>query len=310
LVDALKGHQLWSEHYDRDFQDLFAVQDEITVKILKAIGVQLTGGQHAFQQDTANIEAWGDMVKAVSLGHKFTKEANLEARSLCEKALKLDPNYAAAWEGLALTYLFEARMGWTDSPADSVRRAMEIAQKEEATGKAGAMYHSMMKTIYLLQGKYDEAIAEGEKAVAMEPNSSYFYEGLAQVLRYAGRPSESIASIKKAMRLDPYYPVGDLVELGAGYYMTGEYSEALTALNTALDRSLKGEFFPLYVHEWLAITYAKLGQMEKARAHANEILKINPKYTVESFRRQTRYKDRAYLDALASLLVKAGLPEK
>jgi adenylate cyclase len=144
----------------------------------------------------------------------------------------------------------------------------------------------------------------------MEPNASYFYQGFASVLRYAGRPSESIANIRKAMRLDPYYPVGNLVELGAGYYMTGEYSEALTALNTALDRSVKGEYPSLYVHEWLAITYAKLGQMEKANAHANEILKINPKYTVESFRTQTPYKDRTYLDGLVGLLVKAGLPGK
>ena len=116
-----------------------------------------------------------------------------------------------------------------------------------------------------MQGKYDEALAEGEKAVAMEPNAAVHYARLATVFRYAGRPNEAIANVKKAMRLNPYYPAWYLIDLAAAYDMAGQYNEALATWNKLLERSLKGEFFPLFVHEWLAITYVSLGQMEKAR---------------------------------------------
>ena len=211
---------------------------------------------------------------------------------------------------LAWTYILEAWLGWTDSPADSLRRALELSQKGEATGKVGASFHTTMNMIYMLKGKYDEAIAEGEKAITMEPNNAISYAYLARALRYAGRPNETIANVRKAMRLHPYYPAYYLLDLGGAYDMGGQYSEALAAWNKLLERSLKGEFFPLFAHEWLAITYGRLGQIEKARAHADEILKINPKYTVESFRKSTPYKDRAYLGGLVNLLIKAGLPEK
>jgi len=309
LVDALKGHPLWSERYDRDFQDLFALQDEITLNILKAMQVQLTRGEIGRRHDTTSIEAWSYAVKGLSLAEQVKKEAVLEARSLYEKALKLDPSYGYVWDLLAWTYILEAWVGWTDSPADSLRRALELAQKAEATGKVGANFHTTMEMIYMLQGKYDEAIAEGEKAITFEPNAAGHYIWLARVLRYSGRPNEAIANVKKAMRLHPYYPAYYLLDLTGAYDMGGQYSEAIAAGNKLLERSLKGEFFPLYAHEWLAITYGRLGQIEKARAHADEILKINPKYTVESFRKSTPYKDRAYLDGLVNLLIKAGLPE-
>ena len=310
LIDALKGHPLWSERYDRDFQDLFALQDEITLNILKAMQVQLTRGEIARRHDTANIEAWSYAVRGFSLAEQLKKEAVFEARNLYEKALNLDPSYGYVWDLLAWTYILEAWLGWTDTPADSLRRALELAQKGEATGKVGASFHTTMNMIYMLKGKYDEAIAEGEKAIAMEPNAAGHYFWLARVLRYAGRPNETIANVNKAMRLHPYYPAYYLLDLGGAYDMGGQYSEALATWNKLLERSLKGEFFPLFAHEWLAITYGRLGQPEKARAHVDEILKINPKYAAESFRKSTPYKDRAYLDGLVSLLVKAGLPDK
>ena len=310
LVDALMGHHLWSDRYDRDFQDLFALQDEITVNILKATGVQLTGRQIAFQYNTTNIEAWGLAVKGNSLSAQGMKETNLEARALLEKAVKLDPSYAFAWNGLAWTYIAEAWFGWSDSRAESLKRAMELVQKQEATGKSGGALHTTMNVIYMFQGKYEEAIAEGEKAVALEPNEANHYARLGTVLRTAGRADEAIANMNKAMRLNPHYPAWYLFDLGGAYEILGQYNEALATWNRLLERSLKGESNPLLVHQWLVITYARLGQMEKARAHAENILKLNPKYTVEFFRKSTPYKDQTYLDGLVSLLIKAGLPEK
>jgi adenylate cyclase len=302
LVDALKGRPLWSDRYDRDLQDLFALQDEITLNILKEMRLHLTRGEMSRRHSTTNIEAWSYTVKGISLAERVKKEANLEARNLYEKALKLDFNYGIAWSNLAWTYLIEAQLGWTDSRADSLRRALELAQKSQATGNVGAEFHTTMTFYYFLQGKYEEAIGEGEKAIAMEPNNANSYAFLARALRYAGRPNETIDNVKKAMRLHPYYPAYYLLDLGGAYDMAGQYNEALATFKNFLERSLKGDFFLLFAHEWLTITYGRLGQMEKARSHADEILKINPKYTVAFFRKSTPYKDLAYLDGLVSLL--------
>jgi len=310
LVDALKGHQLWTERYDRDFQELFALQDEITVNILKAIGVRLTGERLIFQSDTTNLEAWGYANKALSLNFLGKKEAVLEARALSEKAVKLDPSYGYAWSIHAWTYLIPVLLGYADSPADSLKRAAELAQKVEATGKAPGVFHHTMLAVYLLQGRYDEAIAEGEKAVAIVPNEADHYVFLGLALCFAGRPNEAIANTKKAMRLYPNHPTHYFVFLGRAYELAGQYSEAIEAFNKTIEHSVKGEYPIIEAHEFLAIIYARLGQMDKAKSHSDELLKIDPKYTADSFRIRYPYKDPAYTDTLVSLLVKAGLPEK
>ena len=111
------------------------------------------------------------------------------------------------------------------------------------------------------------------------------------------------------MRLSPYYPAWFLFYLGAPYEMVGRYEEALAIWKQLLERALKGEFPPIYAHERLTIHYANLDRMEEARAHAAEILKIKPDYTVEFYRKTTPYKDKAYLESLVDLLRKAGLPD-
>jgi len=132
---------------------------------------------------------------------------------------------------------------------------------------------------------------------------------LAQALHYAGSPEEAIVHAKKAMRLSPYYPAYYLLHLAGPYEMVGRYEEAIDTWKQLLERALRGEFPPIYAHERLAINYARVGQMDKARAHAAEILKIKPDYTGDFYRQTTPYKDRAYLDSLVDLLRKAGLPD-
>jgi adenylate cyclase len=310
LVDALKGRQLWTDRYDRDFQDLFALQDEITVNILKAIGVQLTGERLILQSDTTNLEAWGYANKALSLNYTGKKEAVLEARALSEKAVKLDPDYGYAWSIHAWTYIIPVMLGYDDSPAASLKRAAELAQKVEATGKAPGVFHQAMLGIYLLQGRYDEAIAEGEKAVAIVPNEADHYIFLGLALCFAGRPNEAIANTKKAMRLFPNHPPLYFVFLGRAYELAGHYSDAIVAFDKVIERSVKGAYPIIEAHEFLAIIYARLGQMDKAKSHADELLKIDPKFTADSFRITNPYKDPAYTENLVGLLVKAGLPEK
>jgi TolB-like protein/class 3 adenylate cyclase/predicted Zn-dependent protease len=309
LIDAIKGHHLWTQRYDRKLKDLFDLQDDVTLNILDAMQVKLTVGESPILHGTDNFEAWGHFVKGFSLLNRGTKEDILKARKHLEQALELDSAYAQAWSNLAATHSLEVLIGVSRSPADSIQQALKLVQKASALGGEQAYLHDEMNRIYMLQGLYDKAIVEGERAVALEPNSARSHIFLAMVLHYAKRPEAAIVHAEKAMRLEPFYRVWFLPHLAGPYEMVGRYEEALEIWKLFLERSLRGEFPPIYAHERLAINYARLDRMDKARAHAAEILKIKPDYTVQFYRQTTPYKDQKYLDSLVALLIKAGLSE-
>ncbi len=308
LIDALQGHHLWAQRYDRELKDLFALQDDITMKVLNALEVKLTVGEVANWYKTDNFEAWSNYTKGFSLINRLTKKDLLESRKLFEQAANLDPDYVPAWTMQAWTYTIEVLLGLSKSPRDSISRAIELAQKTAALGEQQTNLHSLMNRIYRVQGKFDKAIAEGKKAVNLTPNDSRTHIFLAESLRYGGRPEEAIIHAKKAMRLEPYYPAWFLSNLAGPYEMLGRYEEAIAICKQQLKRAQRGEYPPLFAHQRLVINYARLNQMKEAEAHAAEILKIKPDYTVDFYRKIAFFKDKAYVENHVELLRKAGLP--
>ena len=132
MIDATTGHHLWAERYDRELRDIFALQDEITLKILTALQVELTEGEQArLWGTTDNLEAWGNVIKGSALFEQFTKQSNLRAQQFFERAAKLDPNWDIAWTMLAWTHWAEASIGWSAAPAESIKQAIEIATQSE-----------------------------------------------------------------------------------------------------------------------------------------------------------------------------------
>jgi adenylate cyclase len=310
LIDALEGHHLWAERYDRELRDLFALQDEITMKILTALEVKLTRGEMAREYETENLEAWGKVVRAKSFMERLTKEDNAKARELIEQALKLDPDYASALVVLGRTHTIEARMGWSESRAESVKQALELAQKAVALRETEASGHRLLVSVYTLQRQYDVAIAEGERAIALGPNDGEAHAFLAQTLHYAGRFEEAIEHIKKAMRLSPYYPAWYLMFLADSYFMVGRYDESIAANKQLLERARRGEW-PIYTpHLTFAANYVLLGREEEARFHAAEALRANPSFSLEVLQSRHPYKNPADMERWLSALRKAGIPEK
>jgi adenylate cyclase len=310
LIDAIGGHHLWAERYDRDLRDLFTLQDEITMKILTALEVTLTRGEVARAHETENLEAWGYLVRASSFFWRVTKEDNAKARELIEQALKLDPDYASALAVLGSTHLMAARMGWSESPAESVKEALELGQKAIALCATEGWAHRLLVSLYTMQRQYDMAIAEGERAIALGPNDAEAHSGLAYTLHYAGRFEDAIVHIKKAMRLRPYYPPFYLMFLADSYFMVGRYDESIAVNKQLLERARKGEW-PIYSpHLGLAANYMLLGQEEEAQFHAAEVLRTNPKFSLEVFGSRNPYKDPADMERWLDSLRRAGLPEK
>jgi TolB-like protein/class 3 adenylate cyclase len=312
LIDALKGHHLWAERYDRELKDLFKLQDEITIKVVSALALKLVRGGSGDWVKTDNFEAWRHSVKGYRYFDRMTKMDNRKAREHHEQALKLDPEYIAAWMWVAWTHVIDAIFGFSESPGDSIKRALEIAQKTSERWPASDR-HIFMNQIYNIQGQLEKAIAEGEKAVALAPNDPRNHILLATSLNAAARPEEAIVYAKNAMRLEPYYPAWFVgMVLGPAYSQAGRYEESLAIAEKLFERSLKGEWPPQMAHRTLASSYARLDRMEEARAHAAKSLKIDPNFSVERWRRSPElslFKDQKWADSIAEMLRKAGFPD-
>jgi adenylate cyclase len=312
LIDATKGHHLWSESYDREAKDIFAVQDEITKKIITGLEVKLTKGDQArvFGKGTENVEAWALGAKAWNLYLKFGKENQVKARELLERAIKLDPDYAFLWTVLAHTHYVDARHGWTKSRAESFKRAVECLKKALTLDQEDPIAHVMMGRIYLEQRQYEKAIAEGQRAISIDPNYADGYAGLAWIMHFSGRFEESLALIKKGMRLCPVprgltYPI----VLGWNYIMLERYGEALPVFKQLLERCLRGECPPYAAHIQLVQVYMGLGREEEARAEAEEFLRLFPTVSLEVTRKVRPYRDPAHLERWLSVQRKMGIPE-
>jgi TolB-like protein/tetratricopeptide (TPR) repeat protein len=310
LIDAIKGVHLWSEGYDRDLKELFVLQDEIAMRIMTALQVKLTEGEFAsgIAGSTSNLKSLECFWHAEEQFIRHEKEGNVLARQWAEKAIELDPNFAGAWSILGWTHAFDVHFGWGVSPTDSMKRALECARKAITLSDSCATAYALMAHISIDERKFDEAIRYGENGVRINPNDPHMIYVLAVMLHFNGKFDESTALIKKAERLCPYYPAMHLDILSMSYFLTGRYEEALAAGQLLLDRAQKGEFSPCLAHMRLVEAYIGLGQDGNARAHAKEVLKMNPNSPLADERRRFEsYKDPSHMEGHLSALRKAGL---
>ncbi len=313
LIDTTSGRHLWAEQYERKMTDFFGLMDEITRKIVLSLQVELTEGERAYiwHEATDNFEAWSHTVRGYNLFLYNTKEDNVRARELFERAIKIDPEYSTAWTYLAWTHWNDAWLGWSESPDESLNQAIELAKKAQNLDDTQAGVHSLWSCIYLLQRQYEKAIAEGERAIALSPNNSESHAYLAWVLYNAGRFEEAVEVQKRAMRLSPYYPTWYLSNLGESLTMAGHYEEAIVANLELVDRCRKekDQFFEMGGHVWLAVDYIMLGREEEARSHVAEAFKIDPDWSLEMEREIYSYKNPADLERHLGALRKLGVPE-
>lgn len=309
LIDAVKGIHLWSERYDKKVKDIFALQDEITLKIMTALQVKLTEGEYASDVagSTSNLKALECFWRAEENFFRLSREDNAAARTWAEKAIELDPHFASAWAILGYTHFGDAFFGWSNFPSQSMKRAEECAQKALSISDSTAKAQSLMCSIRTAQAKYDEALQYGEKAFAINPNDPTMIVRLGYAMRNAGRFDESIALFKNAMRICPYYPAYYLDMMVPSYLLTGRYKEAIDACELMLDRSRKGEINPFFAHLYLTEAYAGLGRIDKAKAEAEEVLKIKPNFSIEGEKAPTLYKNPAHKEWQFAALRKAGL---
>ena len=305
LIDAISGQHVWAESYDRELKDIFGLQDEVILKILTALQVNLTSGEQArvWAEGTKSLEAYLKLMEGRGYLWKGNRESNALARRLAEETIALDPEFAEAYALLGATHQLDVYLG-TSRPKDSVAKAIELTQKALAMNDSLAEARSRLGVLYSWSGRYDEGIAESERAVELNPNSGLANFNLAVVLRYAGKSKEAIPVIRKALRLEPIAPDIYVQNLALVYFQTGGCSEAIAAC----DKGLKREPDSLNNQVIMAAVYGSCGREKEARKAATEVLRINPKFTVESYTGILPYKNPADKDRTAKGLRKAGLP--
>jgi adenylate cyclase len=305
LIDVNTDKHLWAERYDRELKDIFAIQDEITMNIIIALQVKLTEGEQAAlrAKGTYNLEAYLTCLQAMDFLKQLSKDGNILARQKYQEAVALAPEYASAYAGIAWTYLIEPWHGWSDSPAESLKLAMEYAQRSLALDESISDAHAALGLVYLVMRQWDKAVEECELAVSPHPNSADNIVFLAMVFRAVGRIEEALALLNKAVRLNPMPPDFYLHEFGSCYRLMGRYDEAIAILKRVLDRN------PDYLNSRLNLiaTYFMSGKEEAARAEAVEVLRQSPDFSVERFLKNFPYKDQSILLSLKVCLLKAGL---
>ena len=304
LVDAIKGHHIWAERYDRDIKEIFALQDEITMKIMRALHVKLHREKFGETgRGTSNVEAFLKNMEAYEHLFHYTKEHTALARKLFEEAIVLDPNYAKAYACLGCMYVRDVVLGTSKSPKESREKAIELGQKALTLDDTDAAVHSKVAYIFSMAGEFDKAVSHAERALALDPNSPEILLLSANSFNYSGRPEESIPLFEKGLRLDPF-AMGAYFAVASGAYCTiGRYDEAVELARKAVKRDPKSHLTQIA----LAVTCILTGREEEARTAAAEVLKINPKFSLDQYAKALPYKDKSRIDRIIDSLRKAGL---
>ena len=309
LIDAIKGNHLWADNFEGGSNELFALQDDIVRRILVELQVKLTAGDHArvASRGTTNLDAWLLRVQAVAEIYKFSREGMVRARDLLQRAHEADPNWARPLAGMAVTYWFEARKGWTDDRNEWIRRGIALAEKAIAMDPDDTLGYMQLGNLYQLKGDHARAIALREKAVSLAPNDFQANWGLGFMLIRTGKAERAVKVLKHAERLSPRHPWSFAACLAEAQLLVGQYEDSIRSATRSISRAPKRTIARIT----LAAAYSALGRMDEARNAASELLRIDPDFTVSRWKRRDKsdYKDRAGLDKVGGLLVKAGLPE-
>ena len=306
LIDATSGKHLWAGRYDRELQDIFAIQDEITRTVAATLmeNVDLAEYDRVLRQQTESLGAYELRKRAQAQVLSFTKEGNIQAKRLCEEALALDPNYSEAYVELAWVHINGYRWGWSDTltPEESLDLAFEMAGKVFELDPFNYKAHWVLANASLQSGSLDKAIAEYDRAIELNPNSAGVLADSGDTLVYVGRALEAVSRTKAAIRLNPYHPDWYLRNLGWAQYFAEQYEDALASFE-------KMNNPPNEVRYTLAPVLVRLGRLDEARAVVSEFLKNWPDYSLENTD-AAPFKYEPYRRRWKEDLRKAGIPEK
>ncbi len=302
LIDAETDRHIWAERYDRELEDIFAIQDEMTCAIVATLPGRVEAATHdrAKRKPTDNMAAYECVLTAKVLHHRSLREDNAAALRLLDRAIALDPNYAHAhaWKGCVLGQAWT--YGWCEDREAIFQQVSAELEVALALDGNDSDVHRILAALSLNRDEHDRAAYHQERALALNPNYDLVVVQQGELLTWLGRPEEGIDWIKKAMRLNPYHPERFWSHLGRACYCAERYAEAAEAFSRITR--------PDYTHHaFLAATFAQMGNDVAAAAHAAEALKREPKFSIAVYLATQHYKRQVDRKRHEAGLVKAGL---
>ena len=304
LIDAETDRHIWAERYDRNLEDIFAIQDEVTGAIVSTLPGRVEAAKYdrAKRKPTDSMAAYEAVLAAKVLHHRSTSADNAEAQRLLDRAIALDPNYAHAhaWKGCVLgqTYVY----GWCtdrDATLHEVQQELDLALTLDDND---ADVHRILAALSLVRGNHDRAAHHQERALALNPNYDLVVVQQGELLTWMGRPEEGIDWIKRAMRLNPHHPERFWNHLGRAYFVAHKYAEAVEAFSRIAR--------PDHTHHaFLAAALAKMGNKTAAPAHAQEAMRLDPGFSADRYLATLHYRQDSDREHHREALLKAGLPE-
>jgi adenylate cyclase len=305
LIDASTGNQIWGERYDRDLQDIFAIQDDVSGKIVSNLAVTLTADERRriSRRHTPDPQAHDYVLRGFStFVPPNTKNLNA-AQPMFEKAIEIDPDYNMGYAGLATIHALRVFTNRSKSPAVETETARRMARKAISLEDTSARPHIDLARLLVLDRRFDEAVTETEMAIRIEPGHSIAQALHGQFLARAGRAEEGIAPTELALRLTSH-DYGVMSHSGVTYFLAGEYPKSVENLEKA--EKIAGKLTATR-GSILAAAYVLSGNEEAARAMVGKILQRSPDYSVKAAVRRIRFKKKEAEDRLADALRKAGL---
>jgi adenylate cyclase len=302
LVDS-DGRVLWSARFDEALADLFALQDKITTQIAGALAIRVTEieQRRVFAKPTESLEAYEYVLRARPALQRPARGDLVEARVLLRRAIALDPNYAAAYAALAETYHIATVMGWAESPAETLSRAEEMANKALSINDSEVRAHVILGRVHIFHQRYEQAKVEMDRAIAINPNDAHGLAGRGNILMWSGQTDAAIEVLELAQRIDPELNVIDRNALSLAYYLIGRYDAAIEEAELNLRRTEAANFSRIV----LAAAYAQHDQAEDAARAVTTIRRLDPTFDPRDF--GSKFLKPADLERLRDGLRKAGL---
>jgi adenylate cyclase len=303
LAEAANGTLLWSAQYDEEPKSIFSIQDNITRRVTGALAVKLTKLEQARSaaKPPINLEAYDLVLRGRALLARQTRLTNVEGRDLFQRAIDIDPGYAAAYVGLGDANLSALVRGWTDQPVETLNRVRNLATTAIGLDPANTGAHVLLGTVYLRFRQYDQAIDELKLANDLNPSDAETYAGLGAALLYTGQLQDAVTATETALRFDPTLDTGHLVELGAAYFLIGRTADATRVMEQTTARN-PGFVFAYVI---LAAAYAEAARPEDAELAAAAVRKLDPFFDSGNFGSLFRNSD--HRAKIATALGKAGL---
>jgi len=275
LIDAASGHHVWVEKLDRELDDVFALQDELTQRIAANLEPAIGKAELARSKTKPpdNLDAWDYYLRGRSRLHEFTKEGNVEARKMFERTIEIDPTYCEAFANLAWTHARDLLLEYPEDREGSMAALYEAARQAVVLDDESSLAHHLLSTAYIWRNELDLAIGEGRRAVAFNPNDADSRHALGNKLDLAGDP-EGITLMEQAQRLNPQDPQRhmQLSFLARAYLNARQYDRSMETAQKAI------QWRPDYPHAHyvLALGLGHLGREKEARAALDECERFHP----------------------------------